>query len=49
MGLFDKDPKHQRLKEIRDSGYDGPLDKDLNKVDPLSREADALDALRRLG
>jgi hypothetical protein len=33
MGLFDKDPKYQKLKHIREvEGYKGWLDKDLNKV-----------------
>jgi hypothetical protein len=32
MGLFDKDPKYQELKKIRDSGYKGWLDQDNKKV-----------------
>ncbi len=33
-GLFDGDPKFEKLREIReDEGYDGWLDQDLNKVD----------------
>ncbi len=47
-GVFDDDPKFQRLREIRE-GYDGPLDQDLRPVSPVSREADVLDALRRTG
>ncbi len=35
--------------DLRNSGYDGPIDQDGNKVDPTSREADVLDALRRTG
>ena len=26
MGLFDKDPKYQNLKKIRQSGFKGPVD-----------------------
>lgn len=44
MGIFDKDPKYQKLKAIRDSGYKGPLDQDLNKV---TKGKDA-DILRRM-
>lgn len=44
MGIFDDDPKYQRLKAIRDSGYTGPLDQDLNK--DTTSEAAAI--LRRL-
>lgn len=47
--MFDADPKFQKLKDIRESGYDGPLDQDLNKVDPTDPRAQALDALRRRG
>ena len=32
MGLFDKDPKYQALKKLRDSGYDGPVDRNGNAV-----------------
>ena len=32
MGIFDKDPKYQQLKAIRDSGYKGPVDQDGKKV-----------------
>ncbi|WP_185949286.1 hypothetical protein [Microbispora sp. KK1-11] len=32
MGLFDDDPAYQKLKALRDSGYDGPVDQDGNKV-----------------
>jgi hypothetical protein len=32
MGIYDDDPQYQKLKAIRDSGYNGPLDRDLNKV-----------------
>jgi hypothetical protein len=31
-GIFDNDPKYQQLKEIRDSGYTGPVDQDGNKA-----------------
>jgi hypothetical protein len=33
-GIFDSDPDYQRLKELRDSGYTGPVDQDGNPVDP---------------
>jgi hypothetical protein len=32
MGIYEDDPQYQKLKAIRDSGYTGPLDRDLNKV-----------------
>jgi hypothetical protein len=32
-GLFDDDLKFQKLKALRDSGYDGPVDQDGNKVE----------------
>ena len=32
MDIFDKDPKYQALKDLRDSGYDGPVDQDGNPV-----------------
>jgi hypothetical protein len=32
MGIFDKDPKYQQLKKLRDSGYKGPVDQDGNKA-----------------
>jgi hypothetical protein len=32
MGLFDKDPKYQKLKAHRDRGYDGWVDQDGNAV-----------------
>lgn len=33
MGMFDKDPKYQQLKHIREvEGYKGWLDQDLKKV-----------------
>lgn len=44
MGIFDDDPKYQKLKKIRDSGYRGPLDQDLNK--DTTSEAAAI--LRRM-
>lgn len=49
MGLFDNDPRYQKLNAIRESGYDGPLDRDNQPVDPLSPEAQAVDDLRRRG
>lgn len=49
MGLFDNDPAYQRLKALRESGYEGGIDQDGNPADPTSREADILDALRRRG
>lgn len=30
MGIFDKDPAYQRLKELRESGYKGPVDQHGN-------------------
>ncbi|NAS27457.1 hypothetical protein GT755_38045 [Herbidospora sp. NEAU-GS84] len=48
-GIFDDDPSYERLRAIRESGYDGPLDQDLLPVSPLRWEAEALDALRRRG
>jgi hypothetical protein len=47
--MFDNDPKYQKLKEIREGGYDGPLDQDLNRVPPTDPRAQVLDALRRTG
>lgn len=48
--MFDNDPKYRELRRIREEeGYDGPLDQDLRKVDPLDPRAQALDALRRTG
>lgn len=36
--MFDDNPKYQELRRIREEeGYDGPLDQDLRKVDPLDR------------
>lgn len=32
MGLFDSDPAYQMLKALRESGYDGPVDQNGNKV-----------------
>jgi hypothetical protein len=32
MGMFDKDPKYQQLKKLRDSGYRGPVDQNGNKA-----------------
>jgi hypothetical protein len=32
MGIYDDDPQYQKLKSIRDSGYKGPLDSELNRV-----------------
>lgn len=49
MTIFDDDPNFQKLKAIREGGYDGPLDQDCNPIDPTSRETDILDALRRTG
>ena len=43
-GLFDDDPKYQKLKAIRDSGYTGPLDQDLNK----DTTSEAAGILRRM-
>ncbi|MEU6781510.1 hypothetical protein ABZ912_20080 [Nonomuraea angiospora] len=48
--MFDDDPKFRELRRIREEeGYDGPLDQDLRKVDPLDPRAQVLDALRRTG
>jgi hypothetical protein len=30
MGIFDNDRSYQKLKELRDSGYDGPVDQNGN-------------------
>jgi len=32
MGLFDNNPTYQKLKALRESGYDGPVDQNGNKV-----------------
>jgi hypothetical protein len=38
MGIFDSDPKYQQLKDLRDSGYTGPVDQDGNPADePTSK------------
>lgn len=48
--MFDDDPKYQKLRRIREEeGYDGPLDQDGRRVDPLDSRAQVLDALRRTG
>jgi len=48
--MFDDDPKYQALLRIREEeGYDGPLDHDGTRSDPLSLRAQAADALRRRG
>jgi hypothetical protein len=47
--MFDNDPKYQKLKAIREGGYDGPLDQDLNRVPPTDPRALAADVLRRTG
>ncbi|MEU8199321.1 hypothetical protein AB0C10_36610 [Microbispora amethystogenes] len=46
MGLFDDDPKFQKLKALRESGYDGPVDKDGNKVTE-GRAAEILADMRK--
>jgi len=33
MGLFDKNPKYQALKKIRDTGYKGPVNQDGKPID----------------
>lgn len=43
-GIFDDDPKYQKLKKIRESGYTGPLDQDLNK----DTTSEAAGILRRM-
>lgn len=48
MSLFDADPKHRQIKDLRKSGYDGPIDQDGHKAE-TGPAADALDALRRRG
>ncbi|GAA3039642.1 hypothetical protein [Streptosporangium longisporum] len=45
MGLFDNDPKYQELKTIRESGYDGPINQDGQKV-ATGRAAEIFAALR---
>ena len=48
--MFDNDPKYRELRRIREEeGYDGPLDQDLRRADPLDPRAQVLDALRRTG
>lgn len=47
--MFDDDPQYQKLKEIRESGYDGPLDQDYNPVPSDNLRAQILDAPRRTG
>ncbi|MEU6725440.1 hypothetical protein ABZ917_17170 [Nonomuraea wenchangensis] len=48
--MFENDPKYRELKRIREEeGYDGPLDHDGTRSDPLSPRAQAADALRRTG
>jgi hypothetical protein len=48
--MFDDNPRYQELRRIREEqGYDGPLDDDGTRSDPLSPRAQAADALRRMG
>lgn len=48
--MYDDDPTFQELRRIREQeGYDGHLDQDLHKVDPLDPRVQVLDALRRTG
>lgn len=48
--MFDNNPRCQELRRIREEeDYDGPLDQDGRKVDPLDPRAQAADALRRRG
>lgn len=49
MSIFDDDPNFQKLKAIRESGYDGPLEPDLSRSDPTTPRAQAADDLRRRG
>lgn len=32
IGIFDDDPKYQKLKALRDSGWKGPVDQNGEKV-----------------
>jgi hypothetical protein len=48
MGLFDGDPKFEALKALRESGYDGPIDQDGNKVE-TGPMAEICGDLRRRG
>jgi hypothetical protein len=41
MGIFDKDPKYQQLKKLRDSGYKGWVDQDGDKVQVVGKGRDA--------
>lgn len=41
MGIFDKDPKYQKLKALRDSGYRGPVDQDGDKAEVVGKGRDA--------
>jgi hypothetical protein len=43
------DASKDKFLALRESGYDGGIDQDGNPVDPTSREAEILDALRRRG
>ncbi|GHE38649.1 hypothetical protein GCM10017673_46320 [Streptosporangium violaceochromogenes] len=45
MELFDDDPAYRQLKKLRDSGYDGPADRDGRPV-TTGRAAEILAALR---
>ncbi|MBO4275160.1 hypothetical protein [Microbispora triticiradicis] len=46
MGLFDDDPAFQKLKALRESGYDGPVNQDGNPVTE-GRAAEILAEMRR--
>jgi hypothetical protein len=41
MGIFDKDPKYQQLKKLRESGYRGPVDQDGDKAELVGKGRDA--------
>ena len=46
MGLFDDDPAFQKLKALRESGYDGPVDQD-GKKDTTSKAAQIAIEMRK--
>lgn len=46
MGLFDNNPTYQKLKALRESGYDGPVDQNGNRVTE-GRAAEILADMRK--
>lgn len=41
MGIFDSDPRYQKIKALRDSGYKGPVDQDGDKAKVVGKGRDA--------